>query len=231
MAKPNYTFDVYLEAGQKKVIAGAIEWPGWTRIGKDETSALQALVDYGPRYAAAMKLGKVEFTAPDSLDALSVVERLKGGPATDFGVPDLAPDADMRPLDEAGLVRLQGIIEACWRALDKAARAAEGKELRKGPRGGGREVEDILRHVMESEGGHLSRLVLKVSPIKDESPAEYQARVRPLVLNRLADAAHGEVPAQGPRGGKVWSGRYFARRVGWHILDHAWEIEDRLMDN
>jgi hypothetical protein len=41
-------------------------------------------------------------------------------------------------------------------------------------------------------------------------------------------AAAGEVPAQGPRGGTRWPPRYFARRAAWHILDHVWEIEDRI---
>ena len=48
--KPNKV-DVYLEVGKKKVIAGALEWPGWCRIGRDEESALQALAEYAPRYA------------------------------------------------------------------------------------------------------------------------------------------------------------------------------------
>ena len=34
-------------------------------------------------------------------------------------------------------------------------------------------------------------------------------------------------PPPGPRGGKRWLPRYFVRRVGWHVLDHALEIEDR----
>jgi hypothetical protein len=39
--------------------------------------------------------------------------------------------------------------------------------------------------------------------------------------------AHGELPDQGPRGGKRWPARYAIRRSAWHALDHAWEIEDR----
>jgi hypothetical protein len=35
-----------------------------------------------------------------------------------------------------------------------------------------------------------------------------------------------------PNGGtppvpKGWPPRYAARRIAWHALDHAWEIEDR----
>jgi hypothetical protein len=28
-------------------------------------------------------------------------------------------------------------------------------------------------------------------------------------------------------GEKRWPPRYVARRMAWHLLDHAWEIEDR----
>jgi hypothetical protein len=35
-------------------------------------------------------------------------------------------------------------------------------------------------------------------------------------------------PSDGsPIAGRKWPPRYAARRVAWHALDHAWEIEDR----
>jgi hypothetical protein len=37
-----------------------------------------------------------------------------------------------------------------------------------------------------------------------------------------------EIPDRGPRGGRVWAPRHFVCRVAWHVLDHAWKIEDRL---
>ena len=54
-----------------------------------------------------------------------------------------------------------------------------------------------------------------------------QRRLRDAVLAGLAAAARSEIPARGPRGGLRWRPRYFVRRVAWHLLDHAWEIEDR----
>jgi hypothetical protein len=38
----------------------------------------------------------------------------------------------------------------------------------------------------------------------------------------------GELAERGPRGGIRWPARYYVRRAAWHVLDHAWEIEDRL---
>ena len=46
--------EVFVETGKKKTFAGAVDWPGWCRGGRDEAGALQALVDYGPRYARVL---------------------------------------------------------------------------------------------------------------------------------------------------------------------------------
>jgi hypothetical protein len=121
------------------------------------------------------------------------------------------------------------LLEAYWQAFDEAVRTATGKEPRKGPRGGGREIEGIVRHVMGAEQGYLSRLAWKIKqPAADELSEELR-RTREAVLSALADAAHGELPARGPVGGVIWTPRYFVRRVGWHVLDHTWEIEDRIV--
>ena len=108
-------------------------------------------------------------------------------------------------------------------------RAASGKALRKGPRGGGRDLEAIVQHVRGAEVGYLARLAWKLEKREAEDPREELDRTRQAVLNALAVAARGEVPARGPRGGVIWTPRYFVRRVAWHVLDHAWEIADRVV--
>jgi hypothetical protein len=227
MAGSSNQIDVYLEMGQKRVFAGAIDWPGWCRAGRDEATALGALFDYAPRYARVLHAAGVEFEVPAAGSALVVVERLEGNATTDFGAPDIAPSSDTRPVDDAELGRFQTLLKACWGAFDGAVRAATGKELRKGPRGGGRDLEGIVRHVMGAEAGYLGRLAWKFKSSEAESLDQELARTRQAVLDALAAAAHGQTPARGPRGGVIWSPRYFVRRVAWHVLDHAWEIEDR----
>jgi hypothetical protein len=59
--------------------------------------------------------------------------------------------------------------------------------------------------------------------------AERKARVRREVIQGLQAAADGQLPRKGPRGGKRWSPRFFVRRLAWHVVDHAWEIEDRII--
>jgi hypothetical protein len=201
----------------------ALEWPGWCRAGRDEEQALQALFDYGPRYARVV--AGLGFEPPASIARLRVRERLQGDASTDMGsLSDNAPAYDDAPIDAREHERLVKILHACWHALDRAAIAARGKELRKGARGGGRALDGIVQHVLDGEGGYLRRL-----EYKRDKQAETSARLsREAVLEALGASVRGEVPERGPRGGKRWSGRYFVRREAWHVLDHAWEIEDRI---
>jgi hypothetical protein len=228
MAQPANNIDVYLEIGKKRTFAGVIDWPGWCRSGRDEGAALQALVDYGLRYASVLRTARLGFHAPADVAVFVIVERLAGNTTTDFGAPDVAPSRDTRPVDDAELRRFQTLLRAYWRAFDAAVRAASGKVLRKGPRGGGRDVEAIVQHVRGAEAGYLARLAWKLKKREAEDQREELDRTRQAVLNALAAAARGEVPARGPRGGVIWTPRYFVHRVAWHVLDHIWEIEDRV---
>src|SRR5512141_1039592 len=151
MKQPSPRFDIYLETGLKRAFAGAIDWPGWCRSGRDAVTALQALFDYGSRYARAIQPAQLGFQAPIDTTALVVTERLTGDATTEFGAPGIAPAADALPVDETGLARLQALLQACWQAFDTAAQAAAGKELRTGPRGGGRKLEQIISHTLDGE--------------------------------------------------------------------------------
>jgi hypothetical protein len=214
--------DVYLEVGNKRVFAGALEWPGWCRSGRDETLAVQALFDYAPRYARVVSgLG---FVAPASVEKLIVRERLAGGSATDMGsLTGAEPEYDRQPLDKREHERLIKFLEACWREFDRIVASARGKELRTGVRGGGRSLDKIVAHVLDGEGAYMGRLDHKRSRAAEAD----LALTRKEMLEALAASVRGEVPEFGPRGGRRWSGRYFVRREAWHVLDHAWEIEDR----
>ncbi len=86
----------------------------------------------------------------------------------------------------------------------------------------------MIDHVVRANQGYLSKLGWKFRPdVADPLEKQLDACLQAL-LEGLAASAHGELPARGPRGGLRWSPRYFTRRAAWHILDHAWELEDRL---
>jgi hypothetical protein len=221
---------VYLETGKRTTMAGAIEWPGWCRGARSEEAALEALIAYGPRYESVLRAAGIEFEAPEERSALEVVERLKGTGTTDFGVPDIAPSSDSEPVDEGDLSRLKGLLEACWAAFDRAVAVAEGKELRKGPRGGGRELAGVVGHVVGAEASYLKRLGGQPPSDKvEEEPDRTNQEQRRIILETLGAVARGEIARQGPRGSVRWTARYFVRRAAWHVLDHVWEIEDRVL--
>ncbi len=210
---------IYLEVGTKRVFAGAIEWPGWERSGRDEDAAVDAFVAYAPRYARALGRSRSGFVLPRGRRGRQrSSKRVKGNATTDFGAPGVAPAADERPLDDAETKRQVRLLRAAWAALDRAAAAAAGVALRTGPRGGGRQVDAIVAHVADAEGAYLSKLGGRVGVGADP---------RVAIVETIGARARGEPPARTPRSGVLWTPRYFVRRAAWHALDHAWEIEDR----
>jgi hypothetical protein len=219
---------VHVETGRKRVFAGAVDWPGWCRSGRDENAALQALMDYGPRYARVLHGRGIEFQAPSEASDFIVTERHEGNATTDFGAPAIVLHADREAMDREELERLQTILRACWQAFDDAVERAAGKELRTGPRGGGRDLERIVGHVLEADQRYLAQVNWKHKREGGKTPVEELGRTREAIEKALEVAAEGGLPERGPRGGILWPPRYFARRVAWHVLDHAWEIEDRI---
>jgi hypothetical protein len=217
---------VYLERGAKRTFACAVDWPGWCRSGRDPDAALAALLEAAPRYARALRGTQLGFTAPKDASGFRVVETLKGDATTDFGAPGGTPKDDARPVTDADMRRAGAILRASWRAFDEAARAAKGKTLTKGPRGGGRDLAKIVRHVVEADAGYIGALgwTYRLEP---EPPERQLERTRKAMLDGLAASARGEIPERGPRGGVRSKPRRIVRRSAWHWLDHAWEIEDR----
>ena len=226
--RENAHHNIYLEIGQKKVFATAVNWPGWCRSGRDEASAMQALLDAGPRYARLLRGTNLAFDAPKSSDAFYIIERVAGNATTDFGAPDKLITSDGDPFGPGELERSITLLNAYWRAFDAVVETAVNQELRKGPRGGGRDLGGIVEHVLGADAGYLRILGRKFAENKGEDWAQKLARLRQEIVNGLAVAAAGDLPQKGPRGGKRWPPRYFIRRSAWHVIDHIWEIEDRI---
>jgi hypothetical protein len=215
---------VVLEVAAKRSFASALEWPGWSRGGRTPDDALAALAAYRPRYARVAKHAKVPFDVEADLE---VVERVRGGSGTDFGVPGTAAKEERAALAATELERLVALLRATWSAFDAAAKAAIGVELTKGPRGGGRELEKIIGHVREAEAAYLGQLGARPPRAADEPPDAPMRLVRAALVEALSDSVAGR-PFANPRNTKrPWSPRYTIRRSAWHVLDHAWEIEDR----
>jgi hypothetical protein len=189
---------VYVETGRTSVFACSLDWPGWARRGKTEQAALEALQEYAPRYAAA-----VPSFVPDEL---VVVGRVTGGSTTDMGAPQSVTPWD-GPADPEPLVEVLG---RCWAAFD-AVVAVSPASLRKGPRGGGRDRDAMVDHVREAERSYLRKVGVVVKP-RTPWPEQRAALVEGLLAGPVDPA---------------WPVTYAVRRIAWHVLDHAWEMEDR----
>lgn len=215
---------VSVESGRTRVFASALDWPGWSRGARSEAEALASLLAYAPRYARIVEPSPGGFTVPRDGAGLGVVDRLTGGSGTDFGVPSHESGPDGRPMAAAEVDRQVAILHACWAAFDGAVAAAQGIELRKGPWGGGRDLDRILSHVVEADEAYLVQLGAR-PPRTPGSLVDRVAPLRATIEQTFRARAAGEAPATAVK--RPWSPRYFARRCAWHVLDHAWEIEDR----
>jgi hypothetical protein len=207
------------ETGAKKAFAWAVDWPGWARSGKSAELARAALLEYAPRYAVIAAGAGLEPPDVDS-DILDVVESVPGGSGTDFGVPSAITDADRQPVDAADAERLADLVAAAWTLFDRVAAAAP-ESLRKGPRGGGRDRDKMIGHVIEADHAYAREIGVRLpEPHLGERDAVDAERAAMLeVLRRPSDGV--------PLADRKWTQRYAARRIAWHALDHAWEMEDR----
>lgn len=210
---------IYLECGKKRVFACPLDWPGWCRSAKDEEAALAALAAYVPRYAHVAELAAASFPATVG-DAFDVVERLPGNATTDFGAPAMFAAADSEPVAKEQAGRFTALLRASWAHFDGVL-AGTPPQLRKGPRGGGRDRDKIAAHVLGAETAYARKLGLKLRepPIGDTAAIAAHRDEITAVLDAASDGA----PLV-PRG---WPVRYATRRLAWHVLDHAWEIEDK----
>jgi hypothetical protein len=194
---------VYFEEGKSSVFAAAIDWPGWCRRAKTTDLALEALLDYQDRYATVL-------SSPFKPGRLEVVGSVTGNATTDFGAPGVDTPWDVEPITSRDLRRQVAVLRDSWAYFDAVVHSAPAT-LTKGPRGGGRDRDDIVEHVRETERRYCSALGTRVPP---RTPwLEQRATVTEALL------------AGSP--GAKWPSRYTLRRLVWHVLDHAWEIEDK----
>ncbi len=212
---------VMVERGKKKrVVACAFDWPGWDRSAKIDGDVLGVLAAYRPRYAAVAELAGfgAEFGATGEL---RVVERLEGTGMTDYyGVSGRAAAPEHDSMTEAECERKIALLRASWRTFDDVA-ARVSPELRKGPRGGGRERDQIIRHVNGAEIHEFAPKVGVKVPLETRDDAKALRAYRETFVEAIREHHVHDQPA------RSWALQFLVRRCTWHMLDHAWEMEDR----
>jgi hypothetical protein len=212
---------VTLELGPKgkKVAAVAPDWPGLARGATTEDAALERLRAYVPRYAPVATLAGLDDALAAATD-VDVVERYPGTGSTDFwGISFAFSSIDRDAMSSDALERKLTLLQACWTFFDEV-RSRVSAEMQKGPRGGGRDRDRIVRHTFAAERDWAKKLGLLTSEEKMLTAEGLQA-------HRVAYChAIRELHAQG-RMARTWPLHFLIRHTAFHTLDHAWEMEDK----
>jgi hypothetical protein len=212
---------IVLEVGPKgkKVVAVAPDWPGLARSAKTGELALQRLLSYRPRYAPVAALAGMDEAFTAQTDA-RVVEEYPGTGSTDFwGISFAHSSFDKAAMSSDDLERKLTLMQASWAFFD-AVRARVSAEFQKGPRGGGRDREGIVRHVLSNEADWAAGVGVDLprdAIMTDEGLAAHRVAYRTAI--RDAHAAG--------RQAKTWPLHFLIRHTAFHTLDHAWEMEDK----
>jgi hypothetical protein len=217
---------VMLEIGPKgkKVVAVAPDWPGLERGAKTGEAAIERLRSYLPRYAQVADLAGTDVEFAGASTTMDVVEEYPGNGSTDFwGISFAFSAIDKQDMSSGGLARQLRLMRACWAFFDDV-RSRVSAELQQGPRGGGRQRDQIVRHVVRTEqedwGKKLGLLVPQlpqgVLPTDESLKAQrdaYCAAIRAFHADRKM--------------ARTWPLRYLIRHTAYHTLDHTWEMEDK----
>ena len=212
---------VMLEIGPrgKKVVAVAPDWPGLARGATTGEAAIERLRSYLPRYAPVAMLAGMdtEFAAIATVD---VVERYPGTGSTDFwGISFAFSGIDRQAMSSDGLERELTLMQACWTFFDEV-RSRVSAEMQKGPRGGGRDRDHIVRHTVGTERDWAKKIGV-LTP-QGAMPTDEGLKAHRDAYCTAIRAFH----AQGKLA-RTWPLRFLMRHTAFHTLDHAWEMEDK----
>jgi hypothetical protein len=217
---------VILEIGPKgkQVVAVAPDWPGLERGAKTEEAAIARIQAYLPRYAPVAKLAGMdaEFAVGSAIGSaiFDVVERYPGTGSTDFwGISFAFSDIDRQAMSSDTLERDVTLLQACWAFFD-AVRSRVSAEMRKGPRGGGRDRDRIVQHTLSVEQDWATKLGV-------HAPEGALLTDEGLRAHRDAYLAAMRAFHTEDKAARSWPLRYLIRHTAFHTLDHAWEMEDK----
>lgn len=216
---------VVLERGpkSKRFVAYTVDWPGWSRGAKTPEAAFQTLEAYRARYQPVARLAGLgdEFTAAGDLE---IGEERVGTPSVDFWAISFSPSATEHDrLADDVLERRISLLRAAWAFFDDVA-AGVSPEMAKGPRGGGRERDEIVRHVMRVESLDFAR---QVGLQYDEETAPIAAEARPPYRDAYMAAMREYNAGRLAKPMRSWTLPFLIRHTAFHTLDHAWEMEDK----
>jgi hypothetical protein len=206
----------------KRSVAFAVDWPGWSRGARSAEPALETLESYRERYRPVAGLAGMarEF---DTAGSLEIVEDRVGTGSTDFWGISFSPCAtEQGPMGEAELERGITLLRACWAFFDEVA-ARVSPQMRKGPRGGGRDRDQIIRHTIRTESEDFAKQVGLRIPEGAALDRDGLRQHREAYVAAMRAYNAGEVK----RRMRSWTLAFLIRHSAYHTLDHAWEMQDK----
>jgi hypothetical protein len=217
------TIRTVIERGPKgkRSVAYAPDWPGWSRGAKSPDEALERLEAYRERYRPVARHAGLEADFDDA-NALQIVEDHVGNTSTDFwGISWIPASFEHGPMPPDVLERRLALLQGVWRFFDEVA-ARVSPEMRRGPRGGGRSRDEIIGHVFGNERVQFSKRVGVPTPpgvmLTPDGPQTHREQF--LTGLRQYNAEDRKI-------GRTWTLQYLLRHTAFHVLDHAWEMEDK----
>ena len=220
MSKAASPIRVALEVAPKRAFASAIDWPGWSRSGRTPGEALETLAAYADRYAPVVTIAGLKLPKVGGAESFTVIEELEGDATTTFGAPSQPAAVESGAATAKEAERVAQLLEAAWTFLDQVVKSSPA-ELRKGPRGGGRDRDKMFAHVLGAEQAYAGKVGIRVRQLSIDDRAAIEA-MRATLLGVVRADRTGQPPRE-----RGWAPRYGARRLAWHALDHAWEMQDR----
>lgn len=213
---------VAIEVGPrgKKVVASAIDWPGWERNGTSEDAAFKTFAAYRDRFAPVADIAglRAEF---DVVGNLEITDRYEGTGTTDFwGITTKVPEYEQGQIGEEECERRIAILKACWAYFDDVY-SRVSPELRKGPRGGGRNRDEILNHTYGAECGEWAPKVGVSTPLGAMRTPDGLRKHREEFVEAI------RTYNREGRKARTWPLQMLVKRACYHMLDHAWEMEDK----
>lgn len=210
---------IVIERGKKKAVAYAPSWPGLSRGASSIDGAIEKLASYADRYRGVAALAGLSGEFP-STPTFKIVEEVPGRGMTDFWGISFAPSTgEQGQMSEEECERKLVILRACWKYFDRVA-AKVSPELKKGPRGGGRDRDQIIRHIFANERDWAKMLALDL-PEDAMLTAKGRAKHRNAYVRAIRQY---NAPGKAARS---WRLQFLLRHTAYHVMDHAWEMEDK----
>lgn len=206
---------VMIEVGKKRVVGVPLDWPGRDRPGKTEELALETLEAYRPRYRKVAALAGLE----DEFDAagpLDIVEHIDYPSTVDYASYSSRPaSVELEQMSDAECERKLALLQACWAYFDQTWPKVS-EVLRKGPRGGDRDRDRIVQHTFAAETDFTKGVGVRTTVEEVLDPAGRQRHREAFVEALRTYNAENIKPTA-----------FVIRRSCYHLLDHAWEMEDK----